>query len=74
MIRLFRNLDRDDSGSLSLREFVDLMKSNNNRSAGGVVNNMDIHMNARISALEKKIDGIALKVDRLCEALAPNKV
>ena len=67
MLSLFRNLDSDDSGSLSLREFIDHM----NGGGGGI--NINGVMNARISVLEKKIDDIASKVDRLCDALASTK-
>lgn len=92
LVTLFEKLDADGSGSLSLREFIDLMRessssdgSNNINNGSGGNNSASSNNGAaaasqtpgaqeeRLSAMEKKIDDLALKVDMLCQALAPAK-
>jgi hypothetical protein len=70
VLNLFRQLDADGSGSLSVKEFIELMKLHQSTGDQGADQG---GMDAKISALEIKIDDIAEKVNRLCDELAPPK-
>jgi hypothetical protein len=67
-IKLFLQADVDGSGSLSLKEYLELSRLNHPvREATG----QEGTLGAQLDALEKKVDDIAEKVNRLCDALAP---
>ena len=65
-LKMFLQADADGSGSLSLKEYMEISRQNvSQNSADGSV------LAARLTILENKVDDIAKKVDRLCDALAP---
>jgi hypothetical protein len=67
-IKLFLQADVDGSGSISLKEYLEMSRLNHPvHEATG----QEGHLGARLGALEKKVDDIAEKVNRLCDALAP---
>jgi hypothetical protein len=71
-LKLFRQADADRSGSISKKEYLELVRLNQKTSLGATAP-QEGDFTARFTALEKKVDDIAEKVNRLCDALAPPK-
>ena len=68
-MKLFLQADADGSGAISFQEYLELQRRNaaKENSQKSVYAKGDL--SARMDALEKKVDNIADKVDKLCAAL-----
>jgi hypothetical protein len=71
-LKLFRQADADGSGSISKKEYLELVRLNQKTSLGATAP-QEVGLTARLTALEKKVDDIAERVNRLCDELAPPK-
>lgn len=70
-LKLFLRADIDGSGSISLREYIEMSQLNRNNPLGVSIRKGGLA--ARLGTLERKVDDIAEKVNRLCNELAPPK-
>lgn len=70
----FLQADTDGSGSMSLKEYIELSRQNQGTARNLFPAAPDRSMASRLDMLEAKVDSIAEKVDRLCEELIrPNR-
>jgi hypothetical protein len=70
-LKLFLQADTDGLGSISLREYTEFSWLNKNNPFGEPME--EGGLSAQLSKLEKKVDDIVEKVNRLCDELAPPK-
>jgi hypothetical protein len=70
----FLNDDTDGSGSVSLKEYIEMTKNNQLGGSHPFSNVSGQNLASRLDTLEEKVDAIAKKVDMLCEHLtSPRK-
>lgn len=66
--------DADGSGSMSLKEFIELTRQRpNGDSTNGGVQSSDPKLESRLDALEAKVDAINANLERLCRHLKAPK-
>ena len=74
-LRLFQQADTDESGSISLKEYLKFSRMNQTASLSMPQQNLqERNIGARLVAMERKLDDIADKVNRICDELALSKI
>ena len=65
----FLTADADGSGSVSLREYIQMTRKSQFGVSHPFLKTSEPNMTSRLDALEEKVDAIAEKLDRLCQHL-----
>lgn len=69
-LKSFLLADADSSGSINLKEYIQISRSNKNKPVEGSMNGNTAALTDRLDRLEEKVDGIAEKLSMLCDKLA----
>lgn len=69
----FLKADADGSGSMSLQEFIEMTRKNQLGGSRAFSRTSSLNLASRLDRLEEKVDGIAEKVEMLCEHLTRPK-